>query len=239
MEYKAGIIFDGDDTLWETSIFYTEAKQNFFDEMSFLGFDPKEVERLFEKTDIANLKKLGFTKQRFPTSMADTYKYFCKQYGVESKREISNRLKAIGYSVFERKPLILDHAENVLKQLKPSYKLILATKGDLEIQRSKIEHSGLRSYFDNIYILSHKAEKEFNQIIQDNSLAKDKAWSVGNSLKSDIYPALKVGLGAVWIPHAETWEYENEPIPDSSKFFQVESLTDILKIIMRNTSNEF
>lgn len=231
--YKSGIIFDGDDTLWETSVFYTEAKQNFFGEMSSLGFDPKEVEKLFEKTDIANLNRLGFTKQRFPTSMADTYKYFCTQYGMENKKEIASKLKAIGYSVFERKPIILDHAENVLKQLKPFYKLVLATKGDSEIQHSKIEHSGLKSYFDNIYILSHKTEKEYNRIIEDNILTRDKTWSVGNSLKSDIYPALNEGLNAIWIPHAETWEYENEPIPETSNFFQVESLTDVLKILMQ------
>lgn len=228
---KAGIIFDGDDTLWETSVFYTEAKQSFFNEMSALGFNSEEVKRQFEKTDIDNLKNFGFTKQRFPTSMEDTYKYFCNSYGVENKREIAHKLKVIGYNVFEKKPLILDHAEKILEELKFSFRLFLATKGDSEIQFSKIEYSGLKSYFDNIYILDQKTEKEFAQIIEDNDLARDKTWSVGNSLKSDIYPALKVGLCSIWIPHKETWEYENDLIPDSSSFFQVESLTDILKIV--------
>ncbi len=74
--YQAGIIFDGDDTLWETSVFYKEAKEEFFDKMASLGFNQSEVQESFEKTDVANVTRFGFTKKRFPTSMAETYQNF-------------------------------------------------------------------------------------------------------------------------------------------------------------------
>jgi putative hydrolase of the HAD superfamily len=35
---------------------------------------------------------------------------------------------------------------------------------------------------------------------------------VGNSPKSDINPALRAGLSAVFIPHHNTWELEHEPL---------------------------
>ncbi len=228
---NAGIIFDGDDTLWETSVFYNEAKASFFNEMSSLGFDIEEVKPTFEKTDIANIKKLGFTKLRFPTSMADTYVYFCKKYGIDNKSEISRKFEALGKSVFERKPIILDQAEFVLKKAKSQYKLILATKGDLEIQQLKITHSGLAKHFNKIYILDDKTKKEFSQILRENNLENAKTWSVGNSLKSDIKPALQLGMKAIWIPHNETWNYEHETIPTSYSFFQVNSLGQILEIL--------
>ncbi len=41
------------------------------------------------------------------------------------------------------------------------------------------------------------------------------SWSVGNSLGSDILPALSCGLLAIWIP-AHVWEHEQhgeDPLP--------------------------
>jgi len=35
---------------------------------------------------------------------------------------------------------------------------------------------------------------------------------IGNSPRSDINPALKAGLRAVYIPHPHTWELEHEEL---------------------------
>jgi putative hydrolase of the HAD superfamily len=35
---------------------------------------------------------------------------------------------------------------------------------------------------------------------------------IGNSPRSDINPAMKVGLNAVYIPHQHTWHIEHEPV---------------------------
>jgi phosphoglycolate phosphatase-like HAD superfamily hydrolase len=76
---SAGVIFDGDDTLWETAPLYARAKQQFFGQMSSLGFDPREVESAFHNIDVVNVDRLGFSKHRFPTSMAETYRLFCEK----------------------------------------------------------------------------------------------------------------------------------------------------------------
>jgi putative hydrolase of the HAD superfamily len=39
---------------------------------------------------------------------------------------------------------------------------------------------------------------------------------VGNSPKSDINPALQVGLNAVYIPHQNTWALEHETVVSGS-----------------------
>jgi len=230
--YQAGIIFDGDDTLWETSVFYKEAKEEFFKKMASLGFNQSEVQESFEKTDVANVARFGFTKKRFPTSMAETYQNFCNQYGCEKEINVERKLKSIGNSVFQRNPLLLDNADYILEQLRPFYKLVLATKGDLEVQKSKIEHSGLKDCFHEIYILDHKTDKEIRQVIIKSKLEVSKSWAVGNSLKSDIKPAMQAGLKAIWIPHTETWAYENDTEPNSSNFYKVSSLSQILEILL-------
>jgi len=229
---QAGVIFDGDDTLWETSIFYKEAKEEFFHEMADLGFNYKEVEEFFNKTDLANVAKFGFTKKRFPTSMAETYRAFCKRYSYKNENDTERKLTTIGNGVFQRKPILLGHADSVLKKLQPHYKLILATKGDLEVQKAKISHSGLGSFFERIYILEHKTEREMQRIVDENQLDIGRSWKIGNSLKSDINPALNIGLKAIWIPYHYTWAYEEAETQESSNFHKASSLEEALKFLL-------
>lgn len=228
---SSGIIFDGDDTLWETMPVYTSAKQEFFREMSSLGFNPREVESIFESTDVANVTRLGFTKDRFPTSMAETYQSFCDKYQRPSEITIEQRIKGIGYSVFDRPPVVFEHAQRVLSQLRPHYKLILATKGDHEVQQSKINHSGLADFFSSIYILDHKTDEELRNIAEECELSVSRSWIIGNSLKSDINPGLRVGLKAIWIPYY-TWDYEEDVEPNSEFVYKVDSLEESLAILL-------
>lgn len=228
---SAGIIFDGDDTLWETMPVYTQAKEEFFREMSTLGFDRQEVERLFEHTDVENVNRLGFTKHRFPTSMAETYRSFCDKYQCLADDTIEERMRGLGYSVFDRPPVVFDHAERTLARLRPHYKLILATKGDQEVQQSKIDHSGLANQFSSIYILDHKTDKELRHIVEDCGLDVTSSWAIGNSLRSDINPGLRIGLKAIWIPYY-TWDYEEDVEPNSKLMYKVDSLEESLAILL-------
>jgi putative hydrolase of the HAD superfamily len=56
---------------------------------------------------------------------------------------------------------------------------------------------------------------------------------VGNSPKSDINPALAVGLNAVFIPHGNTWILEHEEIADAqppSRLFVVETFSELKQV---------
>ena len=215
-----------------TSIFYKEAKEEFFHKMADLGFNYKEVEEFFNKTDLANVAKFGFTKKRFPTSMAETYRAFCKRHRHKNENDIEEKLTTIGNGVFLRKPILLGHADFVLKKLQSHYKLILATKGDLDVQEAKIYHSGLGFLFERIYILEHKTEKELQQIVDENNLNIRRSWKIGNSLKSDINPALNIGLKAIWIPYHYTWAYEEAEPQESPNLHKVSSLEETLKFLL-------
>jgi putative hydrolase of the HAD superfamily len=226
------IIFDGDDTLWETTPLYAGAKQDFFGRMSLLGFDPREVEREFHLIDVANVDRLGFSKERFPTSMAETYRFFCEKHDASYDRMIENAMRDIGYRVFEQVPALCEGAEWVLSQLRGHYRLFLATKGDQDIQRAKIQHSKLSDFFERIYILDRKTVQDMNRIVQECQLAIQKTWVVGDSLKSDINPALAVGFNAIWIPKKGTWAYEDDSLPTSDRFYQLETLSDLLTLLL-------
>jgi putative hydrolase of the HAD superfamily len=229
---RAAIIFDGDDTLWETMPAYALAKHTFFHEMELLGFNAQQVELQFEQTDLANVDKLGFSRERFANSMMETYHRFCRSYHIEKSVSVEQKLRALGYGVTASPPKVDPQAQRVLGRLRADYRLILATKGDQDVQLMKIEESGLGSFFDKIYIFDQKTERELKLIIEENGFSRRDSWSIGNSLRSDIKPALRLGLKAIWIPHY-TWDYEEAEFEDSQDLFKVGSLEDCIEILAR------
>jgi putative hydrolase of the HAD superfamily len=228
---SAGIIFDGDDTLWYTMPIYTKAKQEFFDEMFALGFDPEEVERTFEQIDAQNVSRFGFSKRRFPTSMEETYQLFCRKHRFPLDEAVRGKIINIGISVFAKPPTLSSDVERVLNLLHRRYKLILATKGDQEVQQAKIDQTGLSPFFSSIYILAHKTTEELRTIAEECELNIFDSWVVGDSLKSDINPGLQVGFKAIWL-RTDTWSYEKDPEPDSNRLYAVSTLLDTLGLLI-------
>ncbi len=75
---RKGVIFDGDDTLWETMPLCAGAKGRFYGLMGAAGFDrgaaEERFEERFEEIDRANVERFVFSHERFPRSMVETYK---------------------------------------------------------------------------------------------------------------------------------------------------------------------
>jgi putative hydrolase of the HAD superfamily len=55
---------------------------------------------------------------------------------------------------------------------------------------------------------------------------------IGNSLKSDVLPALAAGSWGVYVPHDLTWAYEHAETPEGeSRFRQIADLGELPKLI--------
>jgi len=229
---RIGVIFDGDDTLWETQPLYVAAKSRFFREMSYAGFPPHEVERRFESIDRANVSTFGFSKHRFPQSMWDTYSALCADYAMRFDDGKAAHFRSIGESVFQTTPPLFDGVLEVLSELQWLHMmLILATKGDPVIQQHKVEASGLAPYFDRIYVVPDKNTREFTRIVTECQLDVRGSWSIGNSVRADINPALAVGLNTIWIPNT-TWDHEDEEPISNERFHRALSIKDVPLIII-------
>lgn len=203
-----GVIFDGDDTLWHTQHFYDTAKEKFLVRLEQSGFSRQEASELFDGLDLANVSVMGFSSKRFPLSMVMTYRSLCSAHGLKPSIRTERELRTIGSSVFSRKPTLAEGAEEVLRALRTRYHLILLTKGDREVQEQKIKLLQLRSMVDDIYIVDVKDDESLKFVIADQGLDRNQSLAVGNSLRSDIIPAIKAGLKAIWIA-TPTWSWED------------------------------
>ena len=178
------IAFDADDTLFVNEPYFQEVEHKFCvlmqDYLSIQGLS----QELF-KTEIENLPLYGYGIKGYILSM------------IEAAMKISNN--TISLEVIEKiiehgkellqKPIeLIDGVEETLKSLHGKYKLVVATKGDLKDQQSKLHRSGLGHYFHHIEVMSDKQEINYEKLLKRLEIEPKDFLMIGNSLKSDVLP---------------------------------------------------
>ena len=203
-----GIVFDGDDTLWQTERLYDDARQRAADVVAAAGIDPSAWERIQRRVDVENVAVLGHTMERFPTSCVQAYEETCRDLGLVADPTVAEQVRLAARSVFENDAAVFPGARATLMLLRAGgARLALLTKGDPHVQRLRIDGSGLRDLFDVVVIVPDKTPDVIRAVVLSLGSDVGVAWMVGNSVRSDIAPALAAGLRAVWID-AHVWEYE-------------------------------
>ncbi len=223
------IAFDADDTLWVNEPYFRETEEKFCALLE--DYLPHHTinQELF-KTEMQNLALYGYGIKGFMLSMVETALRI-------SNNTVSNVVieKIIGYGkdLLERPIELLDGIEEVLNILKPHYRLVVATKGDLLDQERKLKKSGLEYYFHHIEIMSDKQESDFSKLIRHLDIAPEEFMMIGNSLKSDILPVLALGGHGVHVPFHTTWVHEKiEHEVHHPNFREVAHVHDILPILL-------
>lgn len=223
------IAFDADDTLFVNEPYFQETEHKFCDLMSDYLSHQGLSQELF-KIEIQNLDLYGYGIKGYVLSM------------IEAAMKISNNTLSIeviekiiqyGKELLEKPIELLDGVEDTLKTLHGKYKLVVATKGDLKDQRSKLHRSGLGKYFHHIEVMSDKQEVDYTDLLKRLEIDPSDFIMIGNSLKSDVLPVLNIGGHAIHIPFHTTWEHEKiDHTIEHPNFRTVEKISDILPFIL-------
>jgi len=167
-------------------------------------------------------QKQGFCAARFPYSFLFTFKEFCQ------KSSFSDRMKAydIGQEFMNIKPGLYEGVEETLDFLvQQKDSLVLLTKGDYNLQNKKIQINKLNRWFKEICIVNDKLPETFKELAEGYK-PKD-IYSIGDTIDSEINPALKAGFKAIHIPQ-QIWRYdEGAEIIDPEKTLIFKSFKDI------------
>ena len=223
------IAFDADDTLWVNETYYREAEHKFVRLLSAYETENKVDQELF-LMEMKNLHLYGYGIKSFVLSMIESALEL-SNYNIKPK--VIKQIINIGKEMLEMPIELLDGVEETLKTLKPTYKLILATKGDLLDQERKLEKSGLAKYFHHIEILSDKKVENYQKLLAQLECKPAEFLMVGNSLKSDVLPLLEIGAKAIHIPFHTTWAHEIVKPNDTTaiNFKTVEKLKNIVNLL--------
>lgn len=213
--------FDADDTLWQNEQFFQMTQERF---VALLA-DYAERDHLSERLLAAeqrNLGRYGFGIKGFVLSMIET------AVEVTDERVPAGVIRQIveaGQEMLSHPIELLPHVEATIAALAPGFTLVLITKGDLLDQERKLAQSGLGEMFDAVEIVSDKTPATYAQAFARHGTGAGEAMMVGNSLKSDVIPAIDSGAWGVYVPHDLTWVIEHATPPATAARFR--TLTDL------------
>lgn len=224
------LILDADDTLWETNVFYEEAIDAFVERMEREGFDPAEAREVFHQVEHERVPVAGYAPWEFARSMAIAYRKLCESCGRAPSPEVEAEAEAIGRRVIDYPIHLLDGVAETLPKLHRRCRLLVLTKGDPQVQRDKVRRSGLASYFDAVHVVPEKGADVLRDLLRRYDLDPGRTWVVGDSPRSDINPALEVGVGAIHIPYRRPWTFEAVPIADPDRVVTLRSFAELLHL---------
>lgn len=112
------------------------------------------------------------------------------------------------------------------------YRILLITKGDLLDQEQKLARSGLGDLFQAVEIVGDKSAATYRRIFARHGDGPERSMMVGNSLKSDVVPAIEAGGWGTFIPHPLTWALEHAEAPtDTPRFRQLERIGELTRLL--------
>lgn len=222
------IAFDADDTLWDNEPLFKEVEKEFCEILAEYG-DMAGISSALFDVEMQNMECYGYGAKAFTLSLIETAIKVSRHKISSEKIE---RIMLMGKSLLNMPIQLLDGVEKTLEHLNQNYKLVVATKGDLLDQQRKLDRSGLSSYFDHVEIMADKTEKEYKKLISSLNVLPENVLMAGNSLKSDIYPALAVGMYAAYVPYHTMWKHElaDENVKNE-RFFKVETFSQLINLL--------
>ncbi len=213
------LIIDCDDTLWENNRYFLDAHRRFVSLMEELGFSRDEADSLLLRLEMENVPVYGYGAKSQARSMADVYALLVP----EPSGEVLARIEEIGEGVFNHPVCLLPGVMETLPRLHGRYRMAMYTKGNPDEQLGKIMKSPVRDYFHHVKVVPEKDPETLRGMLDEFGMEPAETWVIGDSPRSDVIPAVEVGMKAVYIPFSMTWALEHQELPASEDIITIEA----------------
>ena len=220
--------FDADDTLWHNERFF-RLTQDRFAELLADHAERDHLEARLLAAERRNIGQYGFGIKGFVLSMIETAIEVTDE---KVPASVIRQLIAAGQEMLQHPIELLPHARAAVEAVADTHRVILVTKGDLLDQERKLAQSGLGELFDGVEIVSDKTAPVYAAIFARHAIRPERAVMVGNSLKSDVVPAIEAGGWGVYVPHGMTWALEHAEEPaDRPRYRRLDDLGGLAALV--------
>jgi putative hydrolase of the HAD superfamily len=214
--------FDADDTLWQNEGYFQDT-QTLAERLLAPHADIATLHDRLMAVERRNLPLYGFGVKGFILSLIET------ALDVTDGRvpqDIIAQIIAAGRAMLDHPVDLIPGAQAAVEQAARFGTLVLITKGDLGHQERKIAASGLAPLFAGVAVVSDKTPATYARIFAAHPARAQMM--IGNSLKSDVIPALQAGAWGVHVPQPVTWAYEiANPPADHPRFRALPDLSHL------------
>lgn len=231
------VLVDFDDTIVDTAPRFQNARRELFRAMTELGFVAADVQRVHhQEIDPVMRATYGFGPRRMEHVFRATYETLCARCGRSVDDDIMQRVLLLGRAVAGT-PALLDGALDALERLAAAVPTALYTQAsDTDYQLECIRDSGVldRITLERIRIVEKKTTAAFLNVLRQFGIEDaSKAWMIGNSMRSDINPALEAGANAIFVDVVNPWEFDVVD-PHSEAFHRVGSFPEAVDLLLKN-----
>lgn len=213
------VLVDFDDTIVDTHPRFAQARRDLFALLDRAGYTAAEAERLHhEEIDPVMRERLGFGPQRLEHTFLATYERMREAAGHEVDEALAEQCAALGRAVAGTPPAFAG-AVQALRRLAARHPTVLYTQsGNPHYQLSCVRETGILDILpeERVRIASGKGTSDFLATLDTYGIRDPaRVWMVGNSMRSDINPALEAGARAILVESPEPWHYDLvEPYSD-------------------------
>jgi putative hydrolase of the HAD superfamily len=219
------IAFDADDTLWRTNAQFDVTERKFRELLAPWAEADHLAERLIE-CEQRNLRRYGYGVKGFALSMIETAVEVTE---ARAPASIIGEILAMAHEMLDHPIEQLPGAQATLEALADRYELVLITKGDLLHQEQKLARSGLGELFAAVDIVSEKTADTYRRVFRRHGVEPHEAAMVGDSVRSDILPAIEAGAFGVHVPSRDVWIHEAaEPPAGSPRYARLEAIGELV-----------
>ena len=231
---KPTLFIDLDNTLIECGSYYIAALDAAANEISgTTGMSLKAAKDLINAIDSASVQgPMGFSRDRFPASFEHAAHLASTLFQGKADYRLGSRCYDIGDSVFHAEyRLYPDVCATLLRLREAGWQLVIRTKGDPKVQEYKIQKHGLRELVDHVFISLTKTAEEFQQYVNEVGADPENSFSIGDSRKDDIEPAIAIGLRSILIDPGSNTEWQKQFGSEHEPTFHAKTFADVPAVL--------
>lgn len=217
------ILFDLDDTLLD----FKAAEQTAFSAL-LSEFFIRDDGKLLAAYSVINQQVWAELEQKLITPNQVKVLRFQRLIELFSLNITPHEMSKVYLSKLSENSTEIPGALQLLSSLSGEYRLGLVTNGLSQVQNPRIQNSGLRPYFEHVFISEElgvsKPSAEFFSLVFEKFQNPDKNQTliVGDSMSSDIKGGIEFGIDTCWFN-------PDNHLPKYNPTFSVTSLSSLLE----------
>lgn len=193
-----------------------------------------ELMQMQRALDLKMVSEFGFIRSRYLNSWLETAHTFCRSNGLLPHptllKEITDAVEDIYVRRYENVPESIE----VIKDLKDAgFSMAVLTAGEDEVQRKRVIESGVADFMEEIHVYPYKTPATLQEVMNKHN--KPNYAMIGNSLKSDIYPALANNILGIHVVK-DTWQADLYDIDTTNPLYKpIQNLTEIPSLLVKSS----
>lgn len=231
------VLVDFDDTLVNTAPRFERARRDLFERLSQAGFDRQEAERVHHhEVDPVMRRDHGLGPHRLPLAFAETYATLCRAAGCGVDSQVLEACRRLGEGVVGTPPAIEGALAALRRLARRSPTAIYTQAADSAYQLGCIREAGAVDILGEarIRVVPWKTAAALRETLDHFGVGDPaRARMIGNSIRSDINPALELGVPPILVEVDEPWQHDVvEPV--SHGFPVVRTFSAAVDLLLRD-----